>query len=121
MNSIILSYILLKTNNFLKVNSKMGLMSTLLMGVFKAVIPFLCYFSINVTYFAMISAILGSNYELAKGYSGTSLVFGYFFQTFENGIGNISAPTISFLSGRQNNTVLDRVIVGMIYGFWWTS
>ena len=96
-------------------------MATLLMGVFKAVIPFLCYFCLNVVFFAMMSANLGSNFELANGYSGASTAFGYFFQTFENGIGNISAPTISYLSGVHNNTPLDTVITSMIYGFWWFS
>ena len=62
MNAIILTYILLKTNSLLKVNSRMGLMSTLLMGVFKAVVPFLGFFFMNIAFFAAISANLGDNH-----------------------------------------------------------
>lgn len=93
-------------------------MSILLMGVFKAVLPFLLFFFLNIGFFAAISCLLGSNYDLATGYSGTSTIIGYFFQAFENGIGNISAPTINFLSGPTNNTVLDKIITCMIYSFW---
>ena len=118
MNTIILVYILLKINAFLKINAKLGLMSILLMGVFKNVVPFLVFFFLNVAFFAMISANLGSNYDLASGYSGTPIVLGYFFQTFENGLGNISAPTIAYLSGARNNTFLDKIITCMIYSSW---
>lgn len=65
MNTVILVYILLKINAFLKINAKLGLMSILLMGVFKAVLPFLVFFILNVSFFAAIAANLGSNYDLA--------------------------------------------------------
>ena len=87
-----------KFNYFLKINSQMGLMSTLLMGVFRAVIPFLAYFFITILYFAAVSCNLGGNHELAAGYSGATIAIGYFIQTFENGIGNINAPTINYLN-----------------------
>jgi len=37
-----------------------------------------------------MSKILGSNQSLADGYKGVASFWGYFLQTFENGIGNIS-------------------------------
>ena len=99
----------------------MGLMSTLLMGVFQAVIPFLLYFFITIIYFASISANLGSNHNLATGYSGTPLAFGYFLQTFENGIGNINAPTISYLNSVNHETLLDKIITFLIYIAWFIA
>ena len=43
--------------------------------------------------------MLGANDSLAESY-GLSLFVGYFLNTFENSIGNINAPTISFLKGK---------------------
>ena len=61
MNLVIFFYIVLKTLYYFKVNDDMGLMSTLLIGVFKGVIPFLAIFFTLVICFAMASAILGGN------------------------------------------------------------
>ena len=61
MNLVIFFYIVLKTLYYFKVNDDMGLMSTLLIGVFKGVIPFLAIFFALVVSFAMASAILGGN------------------------------------------------------------
>jgi len=49
------------------------------------------------------------------------LVLGYFFQTFENGIGNISSPTINFLSAKSKVTTVDNIIVSGIYFFWFMA
>ena len=47
---------------------------------------------------------------------------GYFFQTFENGIGNISSPTINFLEDKKyDKTCIDHTIVFFIYFFWFVS
>jgi hypothetical protein len=99
----------------------MGLMSILLFGVFKAVVPFLGFFFFMVISFSILGAVLGSNHNLASSYVGANLAFGYFFQTFENGIGNISQPTINFLADSRNHTMIDHFIVFLIYFFWGMS
>jgi cell division protein FtsB len=38
---------------------------------------------------------------------------------FENSIGNINAPTISFLKKGYKPTFLDELIIYLIYLFWW--
>ena len=91
------------------------------MGVFKAVIPFLAYFFITIIYFAAVSANLGSNHSLAAGYSGTTLALGYFFQTFENSMGNIDAPTINYLNSDHHKTLLDKIITVLIYTMWFLA
>jgi len=68
---------MLKLTYFMKVNEKMGLMSALLLGVFKAVIPFLGIFFLWIGFFATMSFILGSNQSLAEGYTGVSPALGY--------------------------------------------
>jgi len=93
-------------------------MSVLLLGVFKAVVPFLGFFFFMVTSFSVFGAVLGSNHNLANSYVGSNLAIGYFFQTFENGIGNISSPTINFLADSRNHTKIDYFIVALIYFFW---
>jgi len=49
------------------------------------------------------------------------IALGYFFQSFENGIGNISTPTINFLSGKKEKTSLDTIIIWMIYISWFMA
>ena len=61
MNLVIFFYITLKFLYYFKVNDDMGLMSTLLIGVFKGVIPFLAIFFYTVINFSMSAAILGGN------------------------------------------------------------
>jgi len=46
---------------FMKVNATLGLMSALLLGVFKAVVPFLGIFFLFVAFFATMAYILFSN------------------------------------------------------------
>ena len=121
MCALIFVYIILKVVFYFKINDSMGLMSTLLVGVFVGVIPFLIIFFTFVTCFAILTLILGGNQNLAEGYSGMPLAFGYFFQTFENGIGNISAPSINFLSDKSALTTLDYVIVYSIYFCWFMA
>ena len=72
-------------------------------------------------FFAAMSAILGDNHSLAKGYVSTPLAIGYIFQTFENGIGNINAPTINFVNDKKRDSALDYTIIGAIYTFWMTA
>jgi len=61
MRAVIVIYILFKILYFLKVNDSLGLMTTLLLGVFKGVIPFLVIFFLLVIFFAVMAAILGAN------------------------------------------------------------
>ena len=50
------------------------------------------------------------------------LAFGYFLSTFENGIGNISQPTIKFLKDKKiAEKTLAKVIVYMIQLFWFIA
>ena len=121
MNALIFLYITLKLIFYFKINDDMGLMSTLLVGVFKGVVPFLIIFLFFVACFSIMTVILGGNQNLAESYSGMPLALGFFFQTFENGIGNISAPTINFLSDKGNLTTLDYVITYGIYFFWFMA
>jgi len=79
------------------------------------------YFFITIVYFAASNANLGSNHTLASGYYGTSLALGFFLQTFENGIGNISAPTINYLNSSYHKTKLDKFITFMIYMMWFLA
>lgn len=44
--------------------------------------------------FAMEFYVLKSNREDVEGYVGTNTAFGYLILAFENGIGNISPPSV---------------------------
>ena len=79
MCALIFVYIILKVVFYFKINDSMGLMSTLLVGVFVGVVPFLIIFFTFVTCFAIMTAILGGNQNLAESYSGMPLALGYFF------------------------------------------
>ena len=61
LSGLIFLYIMIKITYFFKLNDSMGLMSTLLIGVFKGVVPFLIIFLTFVVCFSMMSAILGGN------------------------------------------------------------
>ena len=92
------------------------------MGVFAAMIPFLSFYLFWVVFFALMSSVLGANGSLASGYTGVTSVLGQFFNTFENSIGNINAPTIDFLKGKdQKATFLDKVVLYLIYFLWWSA
>ena len=94
-------------------------MSTLIIEVMKAVIPFLMYFFLWVLFFALLAIILGANRNLAAGYTGMPMGIAYFVNTFENGVGNINAPTIGYTSQKDfEETGLDKTIISLIYGFW---
>jgi len=58
---------------------------------------------------------------LAESYVSTPLAFGYLFQTFENGIGNISSPTINFVADKKRDSALDYTIIAAIYSSWMTA
>jgi len=63
----------------MKVNEQLGLMSALLLGVFRAVIPFLVIFFYFVVFFAVMAFNLGSNRSNAEGFEGITIIIGYFF------------------------------------------
>ena len=85
----------------------------------KAVIPFLMIFFVWVFFFALESYILGADLKRAKKFSDTSLLWGYIFNTFEYGIGNIHPPTILFWTRPgHDSTILDKSIVALIYVYW---
>jgi len=62
----------------MKINATLGLMSALLLGVFKAVVPFLGIFFMFVAFFATMAYILCSNKSNAHGFKGVALGIGYF-------------------------------------------
>jgi len=94
-------------------------MSALLLGVFRAVIPFFVIFFYFVAFFSIMAFNLGSNKSNAESFKGITSSFGYFFQTFENGIGNISSPSID--SGTADKSVLRSINIYMIYLFWFLA
>jgi len=61
LNAFILISVMFKTLYFMKINATLGLMSALLLGVFKAVVPFLGIFFLFVAFFATMAYILCSN------------------------------------------------------------
>jgi len=73
-------------------------MQQLLIGVTKAFLPFFGIYLFWVIFFAIISINLGNNESLAKSYTATSIVSGYLLVTFENSLGNISAPSMDFVN-----------------------
>jgi len=75
-NVLNLTFIMFKTLFFQKVNETAGLMSELIQGVVKNVIPFLLLFFLWVIFFSSISEILGSNHKAASGYQGINSVIG---------------------------------------------
>jgi len=86
-----------------------------------AVAPFLGLFFLWVAFFATISIILGSNKANAEGFTGTITAVGYFLQTFENSLGNISNPSIDFEKKSDSDNILDKVIFVLIYAFWFAA
>ena len=122
LNALIILSILIKTLFFLKINDSLGLQTALIVTVMKAVIPFLMIFFVWVFFFALESYILGSDLKRAETYGDTSLIFGYIFNTFEFGIGNIRSPSILFWSKPKNDTTaLDKTIVTLIYVLWFMN
>jgi len=90
-----------------QVNETLGLMSTLIVQVFGAVIPFLFIFFLWVIYFCMLGCILGANKSNAESFH-IQVSLGYFLTTYGNGIGNINNPSIDFLKDSSSDkTVLD--------------
>jgi hypothetical protein len=46
---------------------------------------------------------------------------GYFFLTFENGLGNISPPTVEVWQSNHNQTITATLIIYLIYLTWWCT
>jgi len=78
LNAFILISVMFKTLYFMKIYATLGLMSALLLGVFKAVVPFLGIFFMFVAFFATMAYILCSNKSNAHGFKGVALGIGYF-------------------------------------------
>jgi hypothetical protein len=90
-----------------QVNETLGLMSTLIVQVFGAVIPFLFIFFMWVIYFCMLGCILGANKSNADSFH-IQASLGFFLTTYGNGIGNINNPSIAFLDDKNyDKSVLD--------------
>jgi len=117
LNVLIVVQMMMKTLFLMQSTSTFGLLTTLVIEVMKAVVPFLSYFFLWVLFFAVISIILGGNLGNAQGYKGLTLGLGYFLNTFENGLGNINPPTIDFSQGKDEDKFND-VLVYLIYLFW---
>jgi len=115
-----LSTIWLKITWYQKLQADLGLMQQLLIGVIKAFMPFLVIYLFWVLFFALVSIILENNRSLALSYTGLPYAFeGYFMTTFENSLGNVSAPTIGFFSNSEGEKkFLDELRVFLVYAFW---
>ena len=88
------------------------------------VIPFAVLFMLYNCLFAMEFYILQSNKDDAAGYSGlgkAQTFVGYFFVAFENGIGNISPPSVEVWNTSSKNTTSSQVIMYLIYLFWFLN
>jgi hypothetical protein len=91
------------------------------MGVFAAVIPFLAIYLFWVAFFAIIADTLGADESEADGYPGLTKTLGFFFNSFENSIGNISSPSIGFLKKGHKETLLNAICAYLIYFFWFLA
>jgi len=109
----------IKLTYFQKAFPSLGMMQTLLLGVFTNTIPFLIIYLFWVVFFAVSAYILSANQTTAESFSGISIALGYFFTTFENSIGNISSPTIDFYKPISKRTLVDKLRIYMIYILWW--
>ena len=77
--------------------------------------------------FAMEFYVLKSNKNDVDGYEGTSQAIGYFFLAFENGVGNISPPSVEEWYKNKDHegwyqsdpqTTTESILVGLVYTSW---
>jgi len=122
-NVFILISIWIKISWFLKLNSDLGLMTQLIVGVLGAIFPFLIIYLLWVLLFALISFTLGANKENAESYVGVpSISIGYFLVAFENSLGNINPPSMGFLiDGAEPDQFLGKFKVLLIYFCWFVA
>lgn len=119
---MILLSISLKISWYLKINSDLGLMTELIIGVLGAVSPFLVIYLLWVSIFAIIAYTLGANQSLAEGYTGLPSGIGYFLTAFENSMGNTSTPTFDFLKGTNKPYKFSQNLrLYLIYFFWFLA
>ena len=67
--------------------------------------------------------ILGSNKEDVKSYKGltyTEVLLGYSFLAFENGIGNISNPTVK-QEWLDKDDATSTFLIGLVYFTWFLN
>ena len=86
-----------------------------------AVVPFMVIYWFWIAFFAIISAVLGSNANNAEAYVGLPLAISYFFVTFQNSLGNINNPTIIMIKGEEVLPAFDKIFVLVIYFFWFAA
>jgi len=119
LNTFIQFCIALKVLYFMKVNETLGLMSALLIGVVRAVVPFLIIFFYFVGIFSVMAFNLGSNKSNAATFTDITPALGYFFQTFQNAIVNISSPSIDY--AKKDKSLLRSINIYFIYIFWFLA
>ena len=69
-------------------------------------------------FFAMQLFVLQSNKDDVEGYVGTSKGWGYFLLAFENGIGNISPPTVEVWYSKDSQSYSAGLLIFFIYAYW---
>ena len=84
----------LKIQHLVKIFPTFGRLSELISQSVVRVLPFFAFFLVWTFLFAIELFVLRSNREDVEGYTGTSMAVGYFLLAFENGIGNISPPSV---------------------------
>jgi hypothetical protein len=71
--------------------------------------------------FASQLYILRSNIDDVQGYEGTSAVVGYFILAFENGIGNISNPSVELWTSKKDQSLSASIIIFLVYFYWFLN
>ena len=72
-------------------------------------------------FFATEFFVLKTNRQEAKDYQGIPNWLGYFFLAFENGIGNISSPSLNEWTNVTDSTISSKLIIYMVYFVWFMN
>jgi len=93
-------------------------MTVLVEKVTMDLLKLLLFWFIWVIFFALQSLVLGTNNSDSEKFHGASRAVGYFFQSFENGIGHIIRPSMDYWKHLEDKMVVDKIIIHLIWTFW---
>ena len=100
------------------------------------VIPFLVFLFAWIFIFCILYKVLGAQQDVASDFPDIHPVFGYFFYTFENSIGNIQLPSyeiwLAIIEDKKYNVpsrpnywtfgyVFASIMIYMIYTVWFLN
>ena len=128
--AIILPTMVIKIQHEIKIYKTLGMLSQLVSRSIVKVLPFLFFFVIWTILFALELYVLGSNLDDVDGYKGTSKAIGYFILAFENGVGNISPPSVNEWYKKdlhqdlyRNNpqTYTESILVFLVHTSWFSN